>query len=133
MDHVIGVDGGGTKTLGVIANLKGENLAQTTVGSTNHHSNPIETVRANLEALCENLCRDAGAKPEEVVGICLGMAGVDRSDDKKLITGLVGEFLPRAQVLPVNDGLIALVGGCLQPFGIIVIAGTGSIAFGINR
>jgi len=133
MDYVIGVDGGGTKALGVIANLKGENLAQTSVGSTNHYSNPIETVRANLEALFENLCRDAGAKADEVVGICLGMAGVDRPDDKKLIMGLVGEFLPRAKVLPVNDGLIALVGGCLQPFGIIAIAGTGSIAFGINR
>jgi len=130
---VIGVDGGGTKTLGAIAGEDGAVISQVEVGSTNHHSNPIEVVRENLGSLTSQLIAAAGAKAEDVASICLGMAGVDRPEDKPLIKGLVKEFLPNAECLPVNDGVIALMGGALKPFGVIVISGTGSIAFGINR
>jgi N-acetylglucosamine kinase-like BadF-type ATPase len=61
------------------------------------------------------------------------MAGVDRPEDRPLIQGLVHEFLPQAECSPVNDGIIALMGGALKPFGVIVISGTGSISFGVNR
>ncbi|MBX7246351.1 MAG: hypothetical protein K1X53_12715 [Candidatus Sumerlaeaceae bacterium] len=131
--YVIGVDGGGTKTLGAIAlATDGVVLAQNEVGSTNHHSNPIEFVRGNLEALFNNLLHAVGGKPEDVDMVCLGMAGVDRPEDKPLIRGLVSQFLPSARCEPVNDAIIALMGGALKPLGVIVIAGTGSIAFGVN-
>lgn len=132
-DYVIGIDGGGTKTLGAIAGNDGKVIAQYEVGSTNPHSNPLDIVRANLKALTENLLRQANARAKDVKAICLGMAGVDRPEDKPMVKNLVNEFLPEADVLPVNDGVIALTGGALRPFGIIVISGTGSIAFGINE
>src|SRR5438046_3119150 len=102
----IGVDGGGTKTLGAIAGADGIIVSQTEVGSTNHHSNPIATVRENLGALIANLLRAGDAKPEDVKCICLGMAGVDRPEDKPLIQGIIREFLPSANCVAVNDGLI---------------------------
>lgn len=132
-NYVIGVDGGGTKTLGAIAGEDGNILAQFEVGSSNPHSNPMDVVRANLKSLTETLLTKAGATAEDVKAICLGMAGVDRAEDKPMVRDLVNEFLPEAQVLPVNDGVIALTGGAMKPFGIIVISGTGSIAFGINE
>lgn len=131
--YVIGVDGGGTKTLGAIADMDGNVIAQQEVGSTNHHSNPIEVVRGNLHTLISTLLNAAGAQPADVACICLGMAGVDRPEDRPLIEGIVGEALPQARCIPVNDGVIALVGGALKPFGVIVISGTGSIAFGLNE
>jgi N-acetylglucosamine kinase-like BadF-type ATPase len=131
--YVIGIDGGGTKTLGAIAGEDGVVIAQREVGSTNHHSNSLEVVRANLGELITGLLHAASADPGEVRSICLGMAGVDRPEDRPLIEGLVREFLPQSACWPVNDGVIALMGGALKPFGIIVISGTGSIAFGINR
>lgn len=131
-DFVIGIDGGGTKTLGAIANSDGEILSQFEVGSTNPHSNSMDVVRENLGALTSKLLGDAGAAAEDVKAICLGMAGVDRPEDKPMVENLVHEFLPNAEVLPVNDGVIALTGGALRPYGIIVISGTGSISFGIN-
>jgi N-acetylglucosamine kinase-like BadF-type ATPase len=129
---VIGVDGGGTKTLGAIAREDGPILAQTEVGSTNHHSNPIEVVRENLSALINNLVGAAGVTAADVGFICTGMAGVDRPDDKALVKGLMKEYLPNAESMPVNDGFIALVGGTTRLFGIIVIGGTGSLAFGVD-
>lgn len=132
-NFVIGIDGGGTKTLGAIAADDGKVIAQYEVGSSNPHSNSLDVVRANLKKLSEQLLADAGARPEDVKAICLGMAGVDRPEDKPMVKNLVNEFLPEADVLPVNDGVIALTGGALRPFGIIVISGTGSISFGINE
>ena len=129
---VIGVDGGGTKTLGAIAGRDGAVLAQHEVGSTNHHSNPIEVVRNNLGTLIRTLLETAKAEPQQVDCIVLGMAGVDRPEDKPLMKGIVAEFLPTAECVPVNDAVIALVGGALKPMGIVVISGTGSIAFGVN-
>jgi N-acetylglucosamine kinase-like BadF-type ATPase len=128
----IGVDGGGTKTMGVIAGEDGKVIGQDEVGSTNHHSNPIDVVQGNLGSLIGNLLKSAKAEAGQVDTICLGMAGVDRPEDKPLIKGIIAEFLPRTQCIPVNDGIIALVGGAEKPVGIIVIAGTGSIAFGFN-
>lgn len=132
-DFVIGVDGGGTKTLGAIAGADGVIIAQHEVGSTNPHSNPMEVVRGNLDTLTRHLLQAAQAQPGDVKAICLGMAGVDRPEDKPMVRDLVNEFLPNARVMPVNDGVIALTGGALRPYGIIVISGTGSIAFGINE
>ncbi len=129
----IGVDGGGTKTRGAIAKEDGVILAELEVGSTNHQSNPIEVVRGNLDKLISYLLREAKVDAGDVASICLGMAGVDRPEDKKLVKGLIAEFLPKAECIPVNDGVIALVGGANRPVGIIVIAGTGSIAFGFNE
>jgi N-acetylglucosamine kinase-like BadF-type ATPase len=131
--YVIGIDGGGTKTLGVLADEQGNVLAQHEVGSTNHHSNPAELVKANLRELIETLLSKAGVKADHVVCVCSGMAGVDRPDDKAFVKAMMKEFLPNALAIPVNDGLIALVGGTMQAFGIIVISGTGSIAVGVNK
>jgi N-acetylglucosamine kinase-like BadF-type ATPase len=130
---VIGIDGGGTKTLGAIADSSGKILAQHEVGSSNPHSNSLEVVRENLQSLAEKLMAQAGASAADVRAICLGMAGVDRPEDKPMIIDMVHGFLPAAEVIPVNDGVIALMGGALKPIGIIVISGTGSIAFGINE
>ena len=129
----IGVDGGGTKTLGAIAKEDGVILAQLEVGSTNHQSNPMEFVRGNLDHLITHLLTEVKAEPDDVACICLGMAGVDRPEDKKLVKALIAEFLPNSECISVNDGVIALVGGANRPVGIIVIAGTGSIAFGFNE
>ena len=131
--YYIGVDGGGTKTLGAIAKEDGVILAQLEVGSTNYQSNPMEFVRGNLEKLITYLLSEVKADPSDVACICLGMAGVDRPEDKKIVKALIAEFLPESECISVNDGVIALVGGANRPVGIIVISGTGSIAFGFNE
>lgn len=131
--YVIGIDGGGTKTLGAIADEEGKIIAQYEVGSTNHHSNPLEVVKANLGELITTLLAKAGVQATDVACVCSGMAGVDRPDDKALVKNMMAEFLPNALAVPVNDGLIALVGGTMRAVGIIVISGTGSIAVGVNK
>jgi N-acetylglucosamine kinase-like BadF-type ATPase len=64
--------------------------------------------------------------------VCLGIAGVDREDDAQVIRAIMRRISPGSRVLVVNDALIALVAGVGQAPGIVVMSGTGSIAYGRN-
>ncbi len=64
--------------------------------------------------------------------VAIGMAGMDRPDDEAIVRGILRRLGCRGQLVAVNDAHIALVAGAgLEP-GVVVIAGTGSIAYGIG-
>ncbi len=65
--------------------------------------------------------------------ICLGIAGVDRDDEAQTVRAIMGRIGPRSRVVVANDALIALVAGARDAPGIVIIAGTGSIAYGRNQ
>jgi N-acetylglucosamine kinase-like BadF-type ATPase len=67
-----------------------------------------------------------------VAAVCLGMAGVDRQDDASVIRGVMRRLGFRSNPLIVNDALIALVAGAGSSPGVVVISGTGSIAYGVS-
>jgi glucosamine kinase len=58
------------------------------------------------------------------------MAGVDRPEDAAVVRGILSRLVPRCPVVVVNDALIALEAGAPGAAGVVVIAGTGSIAYG---
>jgi N-acetylglucosamine kinase-like BadF-type ATPase len=62
--------------------------------------------------------------------ICLGMAGVDRPGDTAVVRGILQRIGRGARMLIVNDALVALEAGAPDAPGIVLIAGTGSIAYG---
>jgi len=130
---LIGIDGGATKTKGIIATEDGTEIGTVIGGSTNQYTNTMDLVKWNLQHIIEHLLNKAQAEPEDVRGICLGLAGVDKPADAKRIYNLVSTILPQSDINVVNDSMIGLYGGCLKPYGIIVISGTGSIAYGQNR
>src|SRR6185436_11814663 len=68
-----------------------------------------------------------------VAAVCLGMAGVDRQDDAGVIRGVMRRLGFRSNPLIVNDALIALVAGAGSSPGVVVISGTGSIAYGVSQ
>ena len=64
--------------------------------------------------------------------ICLGIAGVDRAEDAAVVRAIMRRIGYKAKCLVVNDALVALEAGAPQQPGVVVIAGTGSIAYGRN-
>jgi len=60
----------------------------------------------------------------------LGIAGVDRPHDEAVIRGILRRLGHRENVRVVNDAAIALLAGAPEGVGIVVLAGTGSIAYG---
>src|SRR5262249_29078249 len=66
------------------------------------------------------------------VAVCLGIAGVDREDEAQVVRAIMRRIGYKSRVLVVNDALIALVAGARDDPAIVLIAGTGSIAYGRN-
>ena len=127
MQYVVGIDSGGTKTVGLLAEETGKVLAKARGGGANlviHGELDVEKV---LYQVIEDL-----ESPGPIEAICLGMAGVDRSEEKELIEGLLRRLGLRKNLRIVNDALIALVAGAPEGMGIVVSAGTGSIAYGVD-
>ncbi|WP_068774064.1 N-acetylglucosamine kinase [Paenibacillus sp. FJAT-26967] len=73
----------------------------------------------------------------EVACAVFGMAGLDTEHDREMIEAFVKEALVKAgirarRIVIENDGLAALLGATDGKPGILLIAGTGSIVYGIN-
>jgi N-acetylglucosamine kinase-like BadF-type ATPase len=60
------------------------------------------------------------------------MAGVDREADASIMRALMRRIGYKARIVIANDALIALVAGVGSAPGVVLIAGTGSIAYGRN-
>jgi len=71
-----------------------------------------------------------GERDVRPAAICLGIAGVDRPDDTAAVQSIMRRIGFKAQVIVVNDALVALVAGAGDAPGVVVVAGTGSIAYG---
>jgi N-acetylglucosamine kinase-like BadF-type ATPase len=137
--YVLGIDGGGTKTKGVIADQRGKIIAQHTVGASNPNSMQQADVEKELIELFTALRKQAGAAVySELSVVFAGMSGVDRDDDrilmKKMLQKCLTDISPNdCKIIVDNDGINALYSGTLGCPGIVNIAGTGSITYGMNH
>ena len=55
MGYLIGIDGGGTQTVGVIADITGKYLVKVVGKSTNYHSVGLEQTQVTLESIVNQL------------------------------------------------------------------------------
>jgi len=129
--YVIGVDGGGTKTQAVLAGADGRVLSWGTGGPANLNRVPLQQVRASLrEAITGALGADAGVPARAVGAVCLGIAGSTGSED--VIRAAISDLGLEAHVSVVSDVVIAFWAAIHGSFGALVIAGTGSCAYGVS-
>lgn len=124
---VLGIDAGGTKTVCQLADDQMNILAESRGGGANLQASGELEVEKVLHQVIERALVNASARPAT---ICLGMAGVDRPRDADVVRGILLRIGHRAQPYVVNDALIALEAGVPGGAGVVVVAGTGSIAYG---
>jgi N-acetylglucosamine kinase-like BadF-type ATPase len=126
-EHVLGVDGGASGTRCVIAHASGELLGRGTGGP----SNPITVgVEAAADAITESIDEAVESCGVGRFGVaCMGIAGAMRPP-------VLGALRSRLETLDVerleitSDAVIALAGATGCRLGVVVIAGTGSVAYG---
>ena len=128
--YVIGIDAGGTKTICQLADAEGHLLSETRAGGANLQVLGELEVEKVLYQVMEEALGDRRIVP---AAICLGIAGVDRPDDLAAVRGIMRRIGHQARVLVVNDALVALEAGAPGEPGVVIISGTGSIAYGRNR
>lgn len=126
---VIGIDAGGTKTEAILADGRGDVVARARRGGANLAAHGELAVEKTLHEVIEEALGEEHLRPDV---ICLGIAGVDRPEDNAIIQGIMRRIGARARILVTNDALVALVAGAGLGPGVVVIAGTGSIAYGRN-
>ncbi|MBE6071451.1 MAG: ATPase [Clostridium butyricum] len=129
MKYVIGVDAGGTKTEAMAYNLNGEVVASSITGFGNLLNN-VEVALNNIEDAIKSIVYELG--DEELEGIYIGAAGSEVGNNSKLIKEKIKSQI-NVTIEVMNDAEIALKAMLKGEDGILTIAGTGSIAFGINN
>jgi N-acetylglucosamine kinase-like BadF-type ATPase len=128
--HVLGVDGGGSGTRCVIADLSGVVLARGNGGPSNPLTAGAGPATEGIQEAVREASNVCGLEAFQVS--VMGIAGTERQSSIKALEERLTEF-DYGRLRIVSDAVVALAGatGC-QP-GVVVISGTGSIAFGLNE
>jgi glucosamine kinase len=131
--YYLGIDGGGTKTLCAVGD-ESKLLATATAGPSNVLRVGEAQARESLHQSVRQACAAAGITPAQVTNTCIGAAGAARPEVAEIVRRILAEILPSAAapstVNVVGDMQIALEAAFGAGPGVLVIAGTGSIAYG---
>jgi N-acetylglucosamine kinase len=128
----LGVDGGASKTAALVTDESGKSLGTGLAGPSNHLRVGIETAARNIERAVNKALVAADVASREIVWAYCGIAGADHPAHRQEIVDSLQIFFPRGNFTVDNDARIALTGAIGFGAGIVVIAGTGSVAFGRN-
>lgn len=130
--RILGIDGGGTSTVCLLADAAGRVLARAEAPPSNHRKSDFESVRAAIRTGINSLARQTGLSYGEELNlsaVCAGLAGADTEGDIAQLLEVVREVVDASVVRVVNDGEIALEGALDGEPGVLVISGTGSIVW----
>jgi N-acetylglucosamine kinase-like BadF-type ATPase len=133
MRYVVGVDGGGTKTMAVVVAEDLGIVARATTGSTNARSVGEDMASANLAQVIADALDYARLPLESIVALGLCLAGFDTDLDLPVPNNALHFLGYRGVTVLENDVVGAWAGATQMQPGIVVIAGTGSTAFGMNQ
>ena len=131
----LGIDGGGSKTSCLIGDET--SILGTGTGAASNVVRVGEAqARESLASAIRQACTVANLKPSQIGSVCVGLAGAARPEISEVVKRIVSELVPGnkpVEIKVVGDKVIALEAAFGGGPGVIVIAGTGSIAYGRNR
>jgi N-acetylglucosamine kinase-like BadF-type ATPase len=132
MPLYLGIDAGGTKTECAVSN-GAELLGQATGASCKLARVGAVQARENLHSAIRNACEAARVKVTDVKHVCIGMAGASLPEAVSWAQETIREVIPAATIYVAGDHIIAHRAAFGTSPGVLVISGTGSIAFGRNQ
>ncbi len=131
---IFGIDGGGTRTSAFLANVSRPDdiLGQGTAGPSNQRAVGPRMAMNNLDLAVQEAFSNARIDRQTVAAACLGLAGADRISDRSVVQDWAQEARLAEKIQVVNDAMPLLHAGAGDGYGIALIAGTGSLAWGRN-
>jgi N-acetylglucosamine kinase-like BadF-type ATPase len=117
----LGIDGGGSKTTFLLESDDGRELVRFETGPSNWLSSGPDNAR-------ESLTHGIRRLPSSPDVVCGGFAGAGRPEGIEFYRTCLAELLPHARVLVETDAFITYMGAIGPNPGVLLIAGTGSIA-----
>ncbi len=132
MRYSLGFDGGGTKTECVVLDADGKIVGEGRSGPSNPLRCGFDVAFRSLSDAASEALKTSGLHRNSVTGVCAGVAGAGRRNVvRRLLVFLAREF-PQAVAQVTTDYEIALESAAGTGPGVVLIAGTGSAAYGRN-
>ncbi len=129
---VLAVDGGGTKTEGVLADLQGTPVARCIRGPSNYQATGADQALSVWTDVLSGLLGEAGAEVSSLAAAGFGLSGWDRPRDEENIRTLVERLALPCPVWMDNDTYLILRAGTPDGVGVGIVSGTGANAAGEN-
>ncbi len=129
-DVVIGIDGGGTKTRAILADSLGNHLADVTGAGSAMAPGRADQSAGIIAGLVSEALARAGVLDQLPRVLVAGVAGVGRPNEHRALTAALEDLELADEVVVEGDGEIAMTDAFGTGPGIMLIAGTGSIAYG---
>lgn len=128
----MGIDGGGsgirivivTPDLAICGQSEGPTANPGIVGAETAATTIQQAMRAALDA--------AGLAAGQIAAVGIGIAGAAAYHSADWLHRVVAAMTPQARIVPSADYEIALVGALGRREGVLILAGTGSLAYGVN-
>ena len=132
---LIGVDGGNTKTVALVATPDGTVVGRGRSGCSDIHNAPsVEVALDAMAAACQDALFEAGIAASDVSAACFNLAGADWPEDFDLLRRAIPELvgLPQAPLV-VNDAIAPIRAGTADGAGVSVVCGTFGTTAARNR
>jgi len=130
--YFLGVDGGASKTAAIVTDEAGHPLGRGMSGGSNHLRVGLELATRNIERAVNIALVEAGIAIRQIEYAYCGIAGSDHPDHHERVVEALSVFFPAGNFIVDTDARIALTGAIGFGAGVVIISGTGSVAFGRN-
>jgi N-acetylmuramic acid 6-phosphate etherase len=138
-DLYLGIDGGGTHTVALLARAAAGSGARWTLlgrgeaGPSNLQAVGTDCALGALDEVVTKAFAAAGLERVPVAGACLGLAGAGRPEDQAIIKDWASRVHLAATVEVTGDTPLLLAAGTPDGWGAALVAGTGSMVFVRDR
>ncbi len=128
----LGIDGGGTRTRALLADAAGRELGMGEAGTSNPLVHGVAAAERELALAVARAFDAARLERVRAAALCMGLGGAGRAREQQELVEWAQQHLAE-RVSVGSDGQIVLAAGTPENWGVAVIAGTGSLAWGRNR
>ncbi len=128
----MGVDGGGSTVRVAVVDAALQVHGEASGPAVNPNALGREEAGRRIVAAVQAALASAEAAPEQVRAVGIGVAGADTAHAADWLRAVVAAAAPGAQAVLSSDYEIALVGGHGARRGLLLLAGTGSLAYGVS-
>jgi len=126
MDFVVGVDGGTTKTIALVADGQGRILGAGRGGNSNWTGDDVEVPMRVVVTTVQKALQQATKSGDDIAVGLFGLAGADWPEDYERRTAVLERSGIAQRVIVKNDALVGWRAGTRGQYGVVIAAGTGT-------
>ena len=130
--YILGIDAGGTKTHGTLADTTGAIVATSSYGGANWERVGVPAATNVLANVISDLLLEVSATHSEIGAATLAVAGIDWPEDLSLLSPFISNLQISGDIALINDSFGALYAGAPDGIGTVSIAGTGGKTAGLD-